>query len=152
MIDVCVITDQFRFSRIKEEPPSTSVISISSVIIYTPKLCIFTTECGTECDYSILLQNIVVYYEKKYILPQNVIFYHNASNFTTVCNNSIDYTTTNYSILQQNIVVYHKKKQYLPQNVKFYNNVLFSPQSVVIPINYPTTNCNILLQNIVDYH
>ena len=67
----------------------------------------FTTKCSNPMDYtttnySILLQNIVVYHKKN-------IFYHNASNFTTDCSNSIDYTTTNYSILQQNIVVYHKK-------------------------------------------
>ena len=43
------------------------------------------------------------------ILPQNVIFYHNASNFTTDSSNSMNYTTTNYSILLQNIVVYHEK-------------------------------------------
>ena len=42
---------------------------------------------------------------KNNILPQNAIFYHNASNFTTECNNSKDYTTTNYIILLQNIVV-----------------------------------------------
>ena len=46
---------------------------------------------------------------KNSILLQNVIFYHNASNFTTECSNSIDYTTTNYSILLQNMVVYHEK-------------------------------------------
>ena len=46
---------------------------------------------------------------KNIILPQNVIFYHNASNFTTECSNSMDYTTTNYSILLQNIVVYTEK-------------------------------------------
>ena len=46
---------------------------------------------------------------KNNILPQNVIFYHNASNFTTDCSNSMDYTTTNYIILLQNIVVYHEK-------------------------------------------
>ena len=66
----------------------------------------FTTECSNPMDYtttnySILLQNIVVYREKN-------IFYHNASNFTTDCSN-FNYTTTNCSILQQNIVVYHKK-------------------------------------------
>ena len=38
-----------------------------------------------------------------------MIFYHNASNFTTECSNSMDYTTTSYSILLQNIVVYHEK-------------------------------------------
>ena len=59
--------------------------------------------------YNISLQTIVVYHEKNIILPQNVIFYHNASNFTTECSNSMDYTTTNYSILLQNIVVYPEK-------------------------------------------
>ena len=46
---------------------------------------------------------------KNNILLRNVIFYHNASNFTTECSSSMDYTTTNYSILLQNIVVYHEK-------------------------------------------
>ena len=63
----------------------------------------------TTTNYSILLQNIVVYHEKNIILPQNVIFHHNASNFTTECSNSMDYTTTNYSILLQNIVVYNEE-------------------------------------------
>ena len=43
------------------------------------------------------------------ILQQNVIFYHNATNFTTECSNSMDYTITNYNNLLQNIVVYPEK-------------------------------------------
>ena len=53
-------------------------------------------------NYSLLLQNIVVYYQK-------IIFYHNASNSTTECSNSMDYTPTNDSILLQNMVVYYEK-------------------------------------------